>query len=263
MRITKNLSPRNNVLKEKLSRGEPVLGTWVTIPSAVALDVICSTGLDFVILDTEHGPLSIERIQELAMVAESSGVSPVARVTTLSEGDILRVLDTGVCGVQVPNVDSATQAAQIVKYAKFPPLGNRGFSPFTRAGGYGGFDRKKLTQDLNAQGLVVINIEGDDVLDRVDSILAVEGIDVVFIGLFDLSKAMGVPGDVNNPRVQQALKTIVDKVKASGKVAGTIATSSADMDKYLEMGLQYLVYLVDADMLRSAYGSVVEAFHAR
>ena len=125
-----------NFLKEKLISGQPVIGTWSIIPSAVTTDIIASTGLDFIIIDSEHGPISFETAQNMVMACESRGVSPVMRVGTIDEGDILKALDIGVQAIQIPNISCKQDMVKIINFSKYPQLGNRGFSLFTRAGNY-------------------------------------------------------------------------------------------------------------------------------
>jgi 4-hydroxy-2-oxoheptanedioate aldolase len=127
---------RKNFIKEKLISGQPVIGTWSIIPSPVTADIIASTGLDFFIIDSEHGPISFETAQNMVMASESRGVSPVMRVGTINEGDILKALDIGVHVIQIPNINCKQDVVKIIDFSKYLPLGNRGFSPFTRAGNY-------------------------------------------------------------------------------------------------------------------------------
>lgn len=249
-----------NRLKKKLSKGEPVLGTWAVVPSPVVVDIIASTGVDFIVIDGEHGPISFETAQTMALACESRGITPMMRVSGARESDILRALDIGVHGIHVPNVTQHATLQAIVKYAKYPPAGGRGFSPFTRAGDYGGAGGHALTNAANQNVLTVIHIEGTEALKDLDAILEVEHLDVVFVGLFDLSKALGKPGQVNDTEVLSYLDTIVGKIRDSGKHAGTIAVSAQTMGNFINMGIQYITYLVDCDLLRSAYMQVVEQF---
>lgn len=253
---------KQNFVLEKLRAGKPVLGTWCVIPSIHALDVICSAGLDFVIIDAEHGPISFETAQAMCMACESRAVSPLMRVGGVNAGDILRALDIGVHGVQVPNIESAEQVRQVVKHSKFPPLGERGFSPFVRSGGYALENAQSITETANKNTLLAVNIEGPAAIEELDAILDCQALDVVFVGLFDLSKALGIPGQVSHSRVKKLLRETCDKILRAGKWPGTIATSPQALDEYLDMGIRYLPYLVDCEMLRSAYRQISRHFEA-
>jgi len=251
---------RENFLQKKLASGHAVIGTWIMIPSPLTVDIIASTGLDFVIIDREHGPITFETAQEMAIACESRGVSPVMRVGDIDRSFIQNALDIGVHGIQVPNIDSKDQASEVVKYSKYPPIGDRGFSPFTRAGGYSIHNSKNLMSDANANSLVILNIEGNDSIRNFDEILEIDNVDIYFVGLFDLSKALAIPGDVNNPKVHNLLEEIIIKAQKKNKFVGTIATNKEMMHKFKNMGVKYILYLVDCEILRSGYESVVSSF---
>ena len=113
---------RKNFIKEKLEMGRPVFGTWSVIPSTVTTDIAASAGLDFIIIDREHGPISFETAQNMVMVCESRGVSPVMRVGAIDESDILKAMDIGVHCIQIPNVDTPQDVSSIIELAKYPPI---------------------------------------------------------------------------------------------------------------------------------------------
>jgi 4-hydroxy-2-oxoheptanedioate aldolase len=248
---------QKNFVKEKLEAGAAVIGTWAVIPSPVVTDIICSAGLDFVIIDAEHGPITFETAQEMAIACESRGVSPIMRVGGVNEADILKSLDIGMHGIQIPNVNKLAEVKEIIQYSKYPPIGERGFSPFTRAGGYTHDKATQLTQQANLNTLVGINVEGYEAIKNIDEILAVPELDVVFIGLFDLSKALGIPGDVGNPKVIKYLEELTDKINSAGKYPGTIATSVDKMNNFIDIGVKYILYLVDCEMIRASYQEVI------
>lgn len=251
---------RTNFLKQKLESGKSVLGTWAIIPSTVTTDIIASSGLDFIIIDAEHGPISFETAQNMAMVCESRGVSPVMRVGNINEADILKALDIGVHCIQIPNINTKQDVEQLVKFAKYPPIGSRGFSPFTRAGDYSIQNGTLLTQKANENTMIAINIEGKEAIDEIDSILEIKELDIIFIGLFDLSKALGIPGDVNNKIVLDYLKELTSKINKSGKYAGTITTSTDKITSFIDIGVKYIVHLVDCEMLKNSYIEVKKHF---
>ena len=251
---------KKNFLKEKLECGESVIGTWSMIPCPVTSDIIASTGVDFIIIDAEHGPISFEIAQNMAIACESNSVSPVMRVGTIDEADILK-LDIGVHCIQIPNVNTKQDVERIIELSKYPPVGKRGFSPFTRAGNYSIENAKVLTKQANSNTLVAINIEGKEAIEDIDNILKIEELDIIFIGLFDLSKSLGLPGDVDNPLVLGYLEELTKKINSSGKYTGTITTSKEKITEFLGLGLKYIVHLVDCEMLRSTYSEVVNHFN--
>ena len=187
-------------------------------------------------------------------------VSPIMRVGGIIEADILKALDIGMHGIQIPNVHSVDDVKKIIELSKYPPLGNRGFSPFTRAGNYSINSSTSLTKKANKNSLVAINIEGLEAIENIDKILKINELDIVFIGLFDLSKALGIPGQVKDKKVTELLKSLTSKINKAGKYPGTIATSESDLSKYQKIGLKYILYLVDCEMLRNSYSEVVGKF---
>jgi len=246
-----------NYIKKKLEDGKVVVGTWAVIPAQIVTDVICSSGIDFIIVDAEHGPISFETAQEMAITCESRGVSPIMRVGGVSEENILRALDIGMHGIQVPNIKNSDEVKNIIRYAKYPPIGDRGFSPFTRAGNYSLNNAKKITGVSNQNTLIGVNVEDVDAINNIDEILAIEELNLVFIGLFDLSKALGIPGDVNNKKVITHLRILSEKILEAGKYPGTIVTSEEQMYRFIEIGVKYILYLVDCEVLRAGYEKIV------
>ncbi len=249
-----------NYIKEKLKLGKAVIGTWAIIPSSIVTDIIASTNIDFVIIDAEHGPITFETAQEMVIACESRNVSPIMRVGGVIESEILRALDIGAHGIQIPNVQSKSDVERIIKFSKYPPIGNRGFSPFTRAGNYSIESSTSLTKNANKNNLIGINVEGKEAIDNIDEILKIEALDIIFIGLFDLSKSLGIPGKVKDKKVINLLKNLTNKINKAGKYPGTIATCEKDLIKYKKMGLKYILYLVDCEMLRNSYSSIVTKF---
>jgi len=249
---------RSNFIKRKLGKGQAVIGTWSIIPSPIVTDIVCSTGLDFVIIDAEHGPITFETAQEMAIVCESREVSPIMRIGEIREDDILKALDIGMHGIQIPNVTCAKDVKKIIKFAKYPPNGNRGFSPFTRSGNYSLNNATKITETANQNTLVGINIEGVEAIENIEEILSLKDLDIIFIGLFDLSKALGIPGEIDDPKVINYLKDLTIKITDAGKYPGTIATSNEDVKRFLDLGVKYILYLVDCEVLRVGYSKMLE-----
>ena len=250
---------KENFLLNKLKSGKPVLGTWSIIPSVVLADVLASSGLDFIIIDREHGPVTFETAQAMSIACESRKVSPVMRVGDIDKAFIQNALDIGVHAIQVPNITNREEAEKVVHFSKYPPVGDRGFSPFTRAGNFSMENSRLLTEVANDNTLVVLNVEGVEAIQNIEEILTIDYVDVIFVGLFDLSKALGIPGDVDNPKLLESLSQIVQRAKSCGKFVGTIATTPKNLDYFLKIGVMYLVYSVDCHVIRSAYASLVDS----
>lgn len=239
-------------IKERLGRGECVFGTWNSIPSASLVNAISFGGVDFIVADTEHGPASVERVEDLVRAAEVKDVPCLVRVPSNSPELILRALDIGAHGVHVPHVSTKEEAEAVVKAVKYHPEGERGYSPFTRAGGYG-LDPKDHASRSNKNTVVVVHIEGKKGIKNLAGISGVKGIDVVFIGPYDLSQSLGKPGMVEDPEVVGVIKRAVKTVKAKGKICGSFSNNERYLGMLCGCGMRYLTYKVDASFIAESY----------
>ena len=193
-----------NTMKEKLLAGKSVLGVSVMIPSPQIVEMFGHLGFDWVLIDCEHGTISLETVELMIMAAEVSGITPIVRPRDNSTQEIMRVMDRGAKGVQVPHVITAQDAKRVVEAVKFYPLGKRGLAKGTRPAGYG-FDlsMQEYVKKDNQETLVCIQLKDKEAIDNVEEILQVEEIDVFFIGPSDLSQSMGYPGQKDAPEVQK------------------------------------------------------------
>ena len=244
-------------LKRRLQAGETVIGPFVIVPSMTLVDALGYSGMDFCILDTEHGPLDMNTISELVIAADGTGLAPIVRVGDNDERLILRVLDVGAAGVQVPQINTKADAEKVIHSAKYVPMGERGMSIFTRAGDYFKHAGEGHTERQNAETLVVVHIEGQRGLDNLDEIMTVQGIDVLFLGPYDISQSLGVPGDVLNPKVATAIEQASEKARSQGRAVGSYA-KDIEMGKWLlGVGVQYLSINVDATIYMQACEHIV------
>lgn len=216
---------RPNLMKQRLGRGEAALGCSLMFASPQIVEMLGHAGFHWVLLDCEHGSLSLGDVEIMCMAADAVGITPIARPRTNSAADIQSVLDRGAHGVQVPHVNSANDARRAVAAVKFGPGSGRGLAAGTRPDRWGlGAKMPDFAAEANAQSLVCVQIEHQAALPNVDAILAVPGIDVFFIGPSDLSQSMGFPGDPKAPPVAQAISETLAKITAAGKTPGMPAT---------------------------------------
>lgn len=245
--------------REKINTGEMVFGTFMKTSDPMFVEAAGISGFDYVILDTEHGPVTIESQQNNIRAAEARNTVPIIRLKDCNENTIGSALDIGAYGIQVPQINTAEEAEKVVKCAKFYPYGMRGVCRFVRAADYSDMERYDYFED-SKNILIILQLEGVNAIKNLDDILEVDGVDILFIGPYDLSQSLGIPGQVNNPIVVDAMKNIVEKAKAKGKVIGTFVDTYEDFKLWKELGLQYLSYSVDVGMYMDICKSVNEKF---
>ena len=222
---------KTNTMKAKLARGEPALGCSIMFPAPQLVEMLAFAGFDWVLLDCEHGSLSPADVEVMAMAADAAGITPIGRPATNRPEDIMRVMDRGVAGVQIPHVDTAEIARRSVAAVKFGPTSVRGLAAGTRPDRWGfSGGAAAFTAQANAESLVVVQIESQTAVGNVEEILRVEGIDVFFVGPSDLSQSMGHPGDAKAPRVAAAIASVTRAIVDAGKTPGTPATADSVAD---------------------------------
>lgn len=247
-----------NVLKTKLKNGRMMLGTWCILPSASVVNVLAASGLDFIIIDMEHGPIGYETAEDMVRAAEVEGCTPLIRVPRNDEADILRALDIGAHGVVVPHVETAADREKAVRAIKYQPVGGRGLSPFTRAGGYDPADTARHTAKANEETLSVLIVEGQEGAKNLEAIIDDASVDVVYFGLCDLSQSLGIPGQLDNPKLKEFVQDCVMEAKKKRIAVGAFTADRKMIDWFKEIGLQFITYSLDSTELCRAFKSVVK-----
>jgi len=241
-------------MKEKLVTGKPAFGLSVMIPSPQIVESAPGMGFDWVLIDCEHGTIGLETMELMIMAAEAAGVTPIVRPPTNATGDILRAMDRGAQGVQVPHVNTAAQARAAVEAVKFHPQGQRSLAVGTRASGYGfRGSMGEFVAEANRQTLVCVQIEDQEALPHLAEILEVQGVDVFFIGPSDLSQSMGYPGNPKAPAVADAIESALASIVAAGKTPGMPASTDA-VQAALAKGVRYIYTHLPAILASGAKG---------
>jgi len=199
-----------NLLRQILAKGEIALGMKCASSPAL-VEIMGYAGLDFVAIDMEHGPLGFEIVEQMIRAAEVSQITPLVRVPRNDPSDIQHALDSGAQGVIVPHVMKRADAERVVEACRYPPQGRRGTCPRVRAGHYGLLNAKDYYAEANREVQAIILVEDPEALDRIDDILSTPGLDIVYIGLADLSQSMGFPGQgLNAPEIRNALNAVCE-----------------------------------------------------
>lgn len=231
---------RPNRLKSLFAENKPALGCSLMFPSPQLVEMLGHAGFDWVLLDCEHGSLSLADVEIMAMAADAAGITPIARPRSNSPADIQSVMDRGVAGVQIPHVNTAEDASRAVQAVKFGPGAARGLAAGTRPDRWGlGARMPDFTRQANATSLVCVQIEHQEAVANIDEILQVEGIDVFFIGPSDLSQSMGHPGNPKAPPVAAAIGSTLARIREAGKTPGMPATTET-LPEVLAAGCRYI-----------------------
>ena len=252
----------NNRLKAKLQEGNPVIGTWNTLGSPLVTEVLAQSGLDFQIIDLEHGPFILEQVHLHVSACENSpSCTPLVRVPSNEDWMVLQALDQGAHGVVVPHIPNRQAAESMVSSVKYHPSGDRGFTPFSKAGGFNNRDTAGYVKNANEATLSVVIIESKEGLDKLDEILDVDGVDIVYFGAYDLSQALGHPGEVRHPDVISSIQKGVEIVNRKGKWAGGFVPQSQDDIKWLlDIGMRFITYEVDSSIIYTHTRGITDWF---
>jgi 4-hydroxy-2-oxoheptanedioate aldolase len=229
----------------------PCFGPFVKCEDPGMLECIGHAGFDFCVLDMEHGPHSIHFLQNLVRAAESCGLLPIVRIPEGQPSMAGAALDVGAVGVQLPQIGSAKEAEIAIKHARFAPKGQRGVCRFVRAAEYGSRAKADYFQDAE-EAIVVIQLEGKEALGQLEDILEVPGIDVLFVGPYDLSQSLGITGQVSHPLVRQEVMRVASVCRAKGVTVGMFVETVEQAHFWRDQGIHYLCYSVDVGLFQQS-----------
>ena len=233
-----------------LSKGKPVWGTFVfEYGSPAAPRILQAAGWDFILIDMEHACFGIETVSTLLHVSSAVGLPALVRVPETQRSFLSRPLDAGATGLMIPRVESREQAETIVRYTKYPAIGDRGVVLGTAHTAYRMVDGKQFFRQANRETVLIMQIETQAGLDHMEEILSVKGLDIALIGPYDLSTSLGIPGEVNHPRMQRAIDAFLKGCKKYGVVPGNFVTNVEDGKQWARRGMRFLIYSSDFGML--------------
>lgn len=228
-----------NRVKEKVARGEVTYGTWITIGYPEITEALSHLPFDWFVIDMEHTPLDVKDVEFLMMPLRFTNIVPIVRVPWNDFVIIKRVLDCGAQGILVPQVSTKEEAIQAVKACKYPPQGIRGVGP-RRCIMYGFQSAKEYFKKANEEILVIVQIETEEGLKNLKEILAVDGIDGVFVGPNDLSASLGIFQEFNHPKYVDAINEIAKVTRDAGKIAGIMTQDPQDALDKIKRGYNFI-----------------------
>ena len=244
-----------NIAKEKILNNELCLGVGLRQCRTVDIGKIMATsGYDWLFIDMEHNSMDIDIASQISVAAQDAGITPIVRVPDFAHHHATRVLDCGAMGVVFPHVENADIAKKLVSYCLYPPKGHRSMTGVLPQLDFKQQPIADVASTINKNMLIVIMLESPEAIDNVDSITAVDGVDVILIGTNDLCMEMGIPGDYSNPKVKDAYIKVIEACKKYGKTPGMGGVYNEElMSEYIKMGMRFILSGSDLSfMMQSA-----------
>ena len=244
-----------NIAKEKILNNELCLGVGLRQSRTVDIGKIMATsGYDWLFIDMEHNSMDIDIASQISVAAQDAGITPIVRVPDFAHHHATRVLDCGAMGVVFPHVENADIAKKLVSYCLYPPKGHRSMTGVLPQLDFKQQPIADVASTINKNMLIVIMLESPEAIDNVDSIAAIDGVDVVLIGTNDLCMEMGIPGDYSNPKIKDAYIKVIEACKKYGKTPGMGGVYNEElMSEYIKMGMRFILSGSDLSfMMQSA-----------
>jgi len=236
-------------LKAKLASGTTTIGTWITLSSPAIAEIFARAGFDWVVIDLEHSAIGNAEAAEMIRVLDLAGIPPLVRLTGHNTDQVKRLMDAGAHGILIPDVRTPEEAKSAVQAVHYLPRGTRGVG-LARAQGYGeAFD--KYREWLESEAVVVVMIEHSEAVKRAEEILRVPGVDAFFLGPYDLSASLGVPGQLKHPDVVEAIERVRVAAKKCGRFGGLhqVDPQPEELRRWVKAGFTFMAYATDFGFL--------------
>jgi 4-hydroxy-2-oxoheptanedioate aldolase len=247
-------------LRERIVGGEFTIGTFIGLNSPAAAEVAAINGMDWVLLDLEHGSGGEDQIGPTVLATAKYGVPTIVRVESSERIRIGRALDAGALGVMIPRLEEVEDIKSAIAHLSYPPSGDRGVATYNRSTQWGK-NVSGLTGPRRALGIV--QIESAKAVANVESIAAISGLDVLFIGPLDLSFDLGVPRDFKHPTFIKAINSVLSAAKKAGKVTGILAMDAQSATDYKEQGFNFIAVGSDSSLLAKAIDTIVTSVKSK
>ena len=253
----------SNVVLEKFKKRETSVGAFTHLRSMAAVEALGNTGIDYIIIDMEHSPTGIDEASKYITAAEAAGLEPFVRVSGVDRKDILHTLDTGAKGIIVPCISHPDQVKELIQYAKFRPLGNRGYCA-TRDGLWGCADTYKEGMEgymaiKNKEAMIIPQCETPGFLEHIEEIVAMDGVDGIMLGPYDLSIGLGIAGQFDHPIFMEAIDKVTKALKKVGKPAIVFTGNEDVANARIDQGFDSVIVGIDLWVLMNKYKDMVSA----
>ena len=240
-------------LKTKLKNGGLVIGTMISeIRNPNLVYMLAQCGFDFFIIDNEHGAYSPETISNMIAAARGAGISIVVRIPEIRREAIMKPLDSGAAGLLVPMVNTADQAKEIMTYAKYPPMGERGVALSRAHSSYGRPNAAEYLNQANQTTFIAVQAESPQAIENLESIASTPGVDAIFVGPADLSVGMGIPGQITHPKEVEAIEKVLAICQKHDVVPGIHMSKRETLKDWIRRGMRFVTFSSDVDLLARA-----------
>lgn len=254
-------SGRRSIFREALGAAGPALGTWMKIPAMESMELIADAEFDFVVIDLEHSAMSTESAYRHIGTAVLSGVSPIVRVPNLDAGLVGRLLDAGAEGIMLPHVDTVSDAEEAVRAMRFPPDGQRGVGPTSRAGRWGARAHDEYVRFAQDEVVLIAQIESAEAVDNIDRIASVPGVDALLVGAADLAMSEQIDG--SDAALTHLITRAVRGAQEKNIPIGSSGPATAGaVRQAIDTGFSFVLMSNDASMLAQAAAAAVAAGRA-
>jgi 2-keto-3-deoxy-L-rhamnonate aldolase RhmA len=244
---------RNNSVKQALKAGQTVVGSEISrLRSPDIARIYAKAGFDFVFIDMEHSAYSMETVADMITAARSGGIVPIVRVPQADYTLISRVLDQGAMGIMVPRVNTPEHVRDIISWMRYPPDGARGFSATMAQTDFEETTIQGLMDSNNQQTLCAIQIERKEALEQLDEIMSFPGVDVACLGFTDLSIDLGIPGQIDHPRMQSITERAVHLAQKHNVAAGAIGLHLETLEYWAQKGMRFISYSNEVQLLQES-----------
>jgi len=250
-------------LRHRLRSGELVVGTMISeVRNPNVAYLLAQAGFEFLIIDNEHGAYSDETVSDIIAAARGADVAVIVRIPEIRRETILKPLDSGAAGLLVPQVNTPEEATEVVRLAKYPPMGARGVAMRRPHNRYARVNPAEYLQQANEETFIAVQAESIEAIPNLDAIAAVEGVDCVFAGPYDLSVSLGIPGQVDHPQEVEAIDKILAACRRHHKIGGILLFDAAILRTWIDKGMRFVSYSSDISLLADAAASAVQQLKA-
>jgi 4-hydroxy-2-oxoheptanedioate aldolase len=250
-------------LRKRLADGELTISTMVSeVRNPNLARMLATARLDSMIIDMEHGTFGWPDMSAIIAVARGAGLFPVVRIPEIRRETVLKPLDAGAAGLLVPMVNTVEEAQEVIRLVKYPPAGMRGTALRRGHSDYRAVSAEEYLGRVNEEVAVLLQIESTSALEIVDDLARIDGVDALFVGPFDLSVDMGMPGKVWDPQIRKAFSSVIAAGKRNGIATGIQVSDVGQARELVSEGMRYLSFSSDVNMLIDYAARSAEAIRA-